>query len=97
MKLTIRNFFLWIVFASGLVLLGNTVASARPSKTKTGSNSITSFRRQTNTLSNIDFYFTNKGVLFNDDQVAGLHWPRGSSNAYVFGGGLWFATKFERR
>ena len=51
------------------------------------------FYRQRNTLSNIDFFFTNKGVLFNNDAVAGCNWPRGTANSYIFGGGVWFATK----
>jgi hypothetical protein len=53
------------------------------------------FIRQTNNYSNIFFYLTNKGVLFNSgaNQAEGLFWPRGSSNAYIFGCGLWFATK----
>lgn len=53
------------------------------------------FMRQTNNYSNIFFYTTNKGVIFNsgNNQAEGLFWPRGSSNSYIFGGGLWFATK----
>lgn len=51
------------------------------------------FIRQTNTFSNMQFFVTNRGVLFNRDNVAGLYWPRGSSDAYIFGGGVWFATK----
>lgn len=50
------------------------------------------FMRQTNNYSNMLFYVTNRGVLFNRDNVAGLYWPRGSNNTYIFGGGIWFAT-----
>ena len=51
------------------------------------------FLRQHNSYSNISFYFTNRGVLFNNDQSAGLLWPRSGGDKYIFGGGLWFATK----
>jgi hypothetical protein len=67
--------------------------SARPVAKKGGSTSPLTFYRQRNNLSNIDFFFTNKGVLFNNDAVAGCNWPRGTANSYIFGGGLWFATK----
>lgn len=69
-------------------------AAARPVAKGKGSVQLPQkFIRQRNTLSNMDFYFTNKGVLFNNDNVAGLQWPRGTSNSYIFGGGVWFATK----
>lgn len=68
-------------------------SNARPSKSKSSGFQTQTFKRQKNTLSNLDFYLTNKGVLFNNDAVAGLNWPRGTSNSYIFGGGLWFATK----
>ncbi len=68
--------------------------SARPvTKSKGNAPSPLNFYRQRNTLSNIDFFYTNKGILFNNDAVAGCNWPRGSVNSYIFGGGLWFATK----
>jgi len=53
--------------------------------------------RQTNTKSNVEFFYTNRGVLFNagNGNSEGLFWPRGSGNSYIFGGGLWFATKKE--
>ncbi len=68
-------------------------STARPVTKKGGSPAPLTFRRQRNNLSNIDFFFTNKGVLFNSDAVAGCNWPRGTVNSYIFGGGLWFATK----
>lgn len=43
--------------------------------------------------SNLDFFVSNKGVVFNHDAIAGLNWPRGTSNSYIFGGGIWFAAK----
>lgn len=71
---------------------GNAVA--RPvAKGKGGTQLPQKFIRQRNTLSNMDFFYTNKGVLFNNDNVAGLQWPRGTSNSYIYGGGVWFATK----
>jgi hypothetical protein len=75
-----------------LVAMSGSVQS-RPSTKKAGGFQTTTFKRQKNTFSNMDFYFTNKGVLFNNDAVAGLNWPRGTANSYIFGGGLWFATK----
>ncbi len=71
-------------------------ASARPvPKGKKDKVQPERFIRQTNNYSNIFFYLTNKGVLFNsgNGQAEGLFWPRGSSNSYIFGCGLWFATK----
>ncbi|MDP4231299.1 MAG: hypothetical protein Q8916_12945, partial [Bacteroidota bacterium] len=68
-------------------------SGARPITKKGGSVTPQNFYRQRNNLSNIDFFFTNKGVLFNNDAVAGCNWPRGTANSYIFGGGLWFATK----
>lgn len=67
--------------------------TARPITKKGNGSAPLSFFRQRNNLSNIDFFFTNKGVLFNNDAVAGCNWPRGTANSYIFGGGLWFATK----
>jgi hypothetical protein len=87
-------------FALGMLLcllsfsVATETTSARPVvKGKGGLQTPQKFIRQRNTLSNMDFYFTNKGVLFNNDNVAGLQWPRGTNNAYIFGGGVWFATK----
>lgn len=72
-------------------------AGARPSSKsgKGGGAEAQRFLRQRNTYSNVSFYYTNRGVLFNNDNVAGLTWPRGSGDVYIFGGGLWFATKKE--
>ncbi len=71
--------------------------SARPApKNKKGSESVQNFLRQVNTYSNIEFYFTNRGVLFNSGSSGeGLFWPRGSKISYIFGEGPWFATKKE--
>ena len=33
--------------------------------------------------------------LYNHGNAEGLFWPRGSGNSYIFGEGLWFATKKE--
>jgi hypothetical protein len=84
-----------IAIAIAVVSIYCSDVAARPTGTKNGggSSSTLTFKRQKNTLSNLDFYFTNKGVLFNNDQAAGLNWPRGTSHHYIFGGGLWFATK----
>src|SRR5436305_80244 len=83
---------LLIAVAVGAALLDFQSAFARPVGKKGGSASPLSYR-QRNTYSNIDFFFTNKGVLFNNDAVAGCNWPRGTTNSYIFGGGMWFATK----
>lgn len=50
-------------------------------------------RRIKNSKSNLDFSVTNKGILFSNDNTAGLHWPRGSNDGYIFGGGFWFGAK----
>ena len=51
--------------------------------------------RQANTKSNVEFSYTNRGVLFNAGGGVneGLFWPRGSGDSYIFGAGLWFAAK----
>lgn len=84
---------LYVTLALLTLSLLSAEVSSRPVTSKSGSNSTLVFKRQKNTLSNLDFQFTNKGVLFNNDQTAGLNWPRGTPNSYIFGGGLWFATK----
>ncbi|MDP4199024.1 MAG: hypothetical protein Q8922_13230 [Bacteroidota bacterium] len=79
-----------------LVLCTSSDSSARlVPKGKKGSSTPLSFRRQLNVYSNMSFYYTNSGMLFyagngNDE---GLFWPRGSGDSYIFGGGIWFATK----
>lgn len=81
------------------VLCGLSGASlGRPSTSKSGKHSdeqIQTFLRQLNVYSNIEFYYTNRGVLFNagNGEQEGCFWPRGSGNSYIFGEGLWFATK----
>lgn len=52
-------------------------------------------QRVMNTKSNIEFYIANDGSLFyaNDGNKEGMFWPRGSGQSYIFGGGMWFATK----
>jgi len=90
----IQTLALWTLFGVLSVSLFYSDTVARPVAKGKGSVQLPQkFIRQRNTLSNIDFYFTNKGVLFNNDNVAGLQWPRGTSNSYIFGGGVWFATK----
>src|SRR5690606_28741424 len=48
-----------------------------------------------NNVSQIDFYSSNYGILFLDvrNGRAGGLYPRGSSNRYLFGGGIWFGAK----
>jgi hypothetical protein len=90
----IQTLALWTLLGVLSVSLFDGNAVARPvAKGKGISQLPQKFIRQRNTLSNMDFFYTNKGVLFNNDNVAGLQWPRGTSNSYVYGGGVWFATK----
>ncbi len=73
-------------------------AGARPvSKSKQPSMQTESFLRQINVYSNLEFFYTNRGVLFNAGQGEneGCFWPRGSGDSYIFGEGLWFATQKE--
>src|SRR5437764_7797998 len=55
---------------------------ARPNpKGKKTTEAPQNFLRQTNTYSNIEFFFSNRGVLFNSGQNAeGLFLPRGSKD-----------------
>ncbi len=85
--------------ARALVLLGTvsfiSSINARPviHKNVSGGEAMV-FLRQMNTVSNVDFYYTNRGSLFNSGgDSAGLSWPRGSGNGYMFGAGMWFATQ----
>ncbi len=50
---------------------------------------------QRNTVSNVQFYNTNYGIFGHNvsQSVGGLHWPRGSQNQYLYGGGIWFAAQ----
>lgn len=83
-----------IAAVSALMIFGVVAdMSARPVTKAKGTSAPLNFFRQRNNLSNIDFFFTNKGVLFNNDAVAGCNWPRGTANSYIYGGGVWFATK----
>ncbi len=79
-----------------LVSAASRPATARPSA-KNGKQSgeqIQAFLRQLNVYSNIEFYYTNRGVDFNSGGLGeGCFWPRGSGDSYIFGGGLWFATE----
>ncbi|MCX7930285.1 MAG: hypothetical protein N2663_06160 [Chlorobi bacterium] len=47
-----------------------------------------------NTISKFDFYVTNYGILFLNvaRNQGGGFWPRGSTNEYAFGGGVWFGA-----
>jgi len=51
-----------------------------------------------NKVSGVEFYSTNYGIfgLNVSASVAGGIWPRGSGNAYIFGGGIWFGAEKER-
>lgn len=48
-----------------------------------------------NKVSKIEFYTSNYGIFGLNVAAnrAGGIWPRGSSNAYIFGGGIWFGCK----
>ncbi len=91
-----RRSVVLLVLLGGVVAYGS-IAQARPSpKSKKGAAESLSFLRQTNVYSNIEFYYTNRGILFNSGGTGeGCFWPRGSGNSYIFGEGLWFATKKE--
>jgi hypothetical protein len=47
----------------------------------------------TNTIGNWKFIAANNGVVFNNDNIAGAYWPRGTSDRMIFGGGLWLGGK----
>lgn len=61
-----------------------------------------------NSVSNVEFYSTNFGVFGHNRRFddygkllfdsAGTFWPRGSRNAYIYGGGIWFTgTKYSEK
>jgi hypothetical protein len=68
---------------------------ARPSPHAKNAAQPQAFLRQVNTKSNVEFSYTNRGVLFHSGigQNEGLFWPRGSGNSYIFGEGMWFACQ----
>jgi hypothetical protein len=77
------------------IALSHGMLNARPSPhTRKGAEPQT-LQRQMNTVSDVAFYYTNRGVIFNADngEAEGLFWPRGDSDSYIFGQGVWFATK----
>lgn len=47
-----------------------------------------------NTISKFDFYVTNYGIIFLNvaRNQGGGFWPRGSTNEYAFGAGVWFGA-----
>lgn len=53
---------------------------------------------QKNKVSDVEFYSTNYGIFGLDvrNNKAGGIWPRGSGNAYIFGGGVWFGAQKQR-
>ncbi len=71
--------------------------NARPvtPKHKGGGDRVLTMLFQENAKSNVQFSFSNRGVLFNGDSASaeGLFWPRGSGDSYIYGEGLWFAAK----
>lgn len=91
----IQRFALCAVIAGAAIIsIFSGETSARPITKKGGSPSPQVFYRQRNTFSNLDFFFSNKGVIFNSGATGeGLFYPRGQTSFYIFGGGLWFATK----
>lgn len=46
------------------------------------------------TVSPLEVVISNRGKLFNNEigGTSGFHYPRGSQNQYIFGGGLWFGA-----
>ncbi len=56
--------------------------------------SSTLFDVQNNAVSNIQFTTTNYGIFGYDPRlgVGAGYWPRGSSNQYIFAGGVWFGA-----
>lgn len=53
------------------------------------------YDNQLNKVSRIQFYISNYGIFGYDisRQVGGGIWPRGTSNQYIFAGGIWLATQ----
>ncbi len=97
MRCKIQNFATRVsVFLA--IFLWISAVHARPvSHSRSGGGNATTltFLRQINMVSNLDFYYTDRGVLFNagNGEDEGMFWPRGSGDSYMFGGGLWFATQ----
>ena len=50
---------------------------------------------QKNTISNVDFYSSNFGIIGCNllQNNGGTFWPRGSLDQYIFAGGFWFGAK----
>ncbi len=73
------------------MLFAVSTLKARPvSRThKTDATPLT-YLQQMNTVSNVEFDYTDRGNIFNP-----LYWPRGSNDGYLYGEGIWFATRKE--
>ncbi len=82
-----------IFSGSGIYLYSDISEKAKKDEVQRTYNSTRDLQR--NTVSNIDFYNTNYGIFgYNVAQsVGGGYWPRGSSNQYIFAGGVWFAAQ----
>ncbi|HEY3874767.1 MAG TPA: FlgD immunoglobulin-like domain containing protein [Candidatus Kapabacteria bacterium] len=95
MKTSIRSFILASIAVSAVFAFGSQLEARPVHRVKAKNDAIQAFLRQVNNRSNVEFFYSNTGVLFNagNGESEGLFWPRGSGNSYIFGGGLWFATK----
>lgn len=93
------RFFVMRAIISLAVLFSVSTIQARPVShaRKAGGASTLSFLGQINTVSNVEFYYSNRGILANagSGEDEGMFWPRGSRDSYMFGAGLWFAAKKE--
>jgi hypothetical protein len=88
--MTLRTFLFLSLIVS--VALPADESSARPSPKSSKRSTPQSFMRAANSKSNVQLFYTNRGVLFNNDNQPGLLWPRGSNNAYIFASGMWFGA-----
>ncbi len=97
MRFNIQNSMTRVSIALTILLTFSTIHARPVNHARGGGASTLELLRQINTVSNIEFYYTNRGVLFNSGQGEdeGMFWQRGSGDSYMFGGGLWFATEKE--
>jgi len=98
MRLTFRGLGSRAVVALALLFVISSAGElfARPVHSHKAGDTPLTFLRQVNTKSNVEFSYTNRGVLFSaggSNANEGLFWPRGSGDSYMFGEGLWFACQ----
>lgn len=96
---TLRNYFLFSLFCFTLISTSAYAEIDRSKKNSEGEEALRAatdvFDNQQNKVSRVQFFISNYGIFGYDvkRQIGGGIWPRGTSNQYIFAGGVWLATQ----